>query len=474
MSWFGFSRSVPGIIVFIEFLSPRRKNNSFLMPTSLCSCFCCPKSTTKPAENVERPVDKLPRQEEEYVAASVPYGTLYAYGYNGQLPLQNRGRYKAFFRIEQRSIANGVQPVDELVLNSDDAKKAIAEHYTCTFGTSSLKKVVPFEPDKFTDMFQIGRSAESPVDFIVMDTVSGAEYTSESFATRSTISRFACRVIVDRNPPHSVSIYAAGFDAKRRIILGESVPQWRKEDTTCDGLTTNGVLIMHQKGDWGVGITPGAWREVSVAGDIYSLRQTRSAKEKGKKTSSTNILKDGTMVDLCGVVLIYRTPEGLEKAPTVEELIKKRDDINAKRPQCPVGLMTIRFPSNQVNQQQIDVHAIPHVYIHCGHVHGYHSWGKSHTMHESFDGDDRTCPICRESGPFISLKFGMEPAFYVDNGPLTHAFCPCGHVTSEETAKYWSKVPLPYGKDEFRAACPFCAKPLEGERGFVRLIFQTE
>eukprot|EP00794_Sanderia_malayensis_P015840 gene15840-17436_t len=452
------------------------------MPTSLASCFCCKKSSSK-APQPERPLDKLPsktkanlqpKQEEEYVPASVPYGTFFAYGYNGQLPLQNRGKYKTYFRVEQKSIPNGVKPVDPLASNSDDIKKASGEQYTCTFNAPGLKTVIQYEPDKHTDMFQFGRSAEHAVDFIVMDTVPGAEFISDSFATRSTISRFACRILVDRSPPHLISAYAAGFDAKKQIILGETVPQWRKEDNTCDGLTTNGVLIMHQKGDWGPGMLPGVWREVSVAGDVYGLRQTRSAKERGKKTSESNFLKDGTMVDLCGVVVLYRSPEGLEKAPTVEELIKKREDINAKRPQCPVGLMTIRFPSNQVNQQQIDVQSVPHIYIHCGHVHGYHSWGKLHSIHQSFDDDDRTCPICRESGPFIPLKFGVEPAFYVDNGPLTHAFCPCGHVTSEKTARFWSKVLLPYGKDEFRAACPFCAKPLEGEHGFVKMIYQTE
>ncbi len=61
------------------------------------------------------------------------------------------------------------------------------------------------------------------------------------------------------------------------------MPQWRKEDNTCDGLTTNGVLIMHQRGDWGFNVVPGVWREVSVGGDVYGLRQTRSAKERGKK-----------------------------------------------------------------------------------------------------------------------------------------------------------------------------------------------
>jgi len=328
--------------------------------------------------------------------------------------------------------------------------------------------------DKNTDMLQIGRSAEPQVDFIVMDTVPGEETISEKFASRSTISRFACRVLVDRNPPHTVRIFAGAFDSKNCIQIGENLPQWKKEDESCDGLTTNGVLLMHQNGEWNAAMKPGAWREVSVFGDIYSLRKTRSAKERGQFVSGNNFLLDGTMIDLCGVVLLFRTVEGLEKAPTVEELIKRRDDINAERPQCPVGLMTIRFPSNQVNQKQIDMHSIPHVYINCGHVHGYHSWGESHAQNENLDENDRICPICRESGPFIPLKFGMEPAFYVDHGPLTHAFCPCGHVTSEATAQYWSQVPLPYGKDEFRAACPFCAKPLEGEDGFVRLIFQTE
>lgn len=33
---------------------------------------------------------------------------------------------------------------------------------------------------------------------------------------------------------------------------------------------------------------------------------------------------------------------------------------------------------------------------------------------------------------------------------------------------------LPHGKDKFRAACPFCALPLDGPKGFVKLIFQTQ
>ena len=51
-----------------------------------------------------------------------------------------------------------------------------------------MKAITQFEIDKNKDMYQIGRSAESPVDFIVMDTVAGEEYISDTFATRSTIN----------------------------------------------------------------------------------------------------------------------------------------------------------------------------------------------------------------------------------------------------------------------------------------------
>ncbi|VDM06192.1 unnamed protein product [Schistocephalus solidus] len=36
----------------------------------------------------------------------------------------------------------------------------------------------------------------------------------------STVSRFACRINVNRNPPHEARIYAAGFDMQRNIFLG--------------------------------------------------------------------------------------------------------------------------------------------------------------------------------------------------------------------------------------------------------------
>ena len=36
--------------------------------------------------------------------------------------------------------------------------------------------IVEYKPDTETDMFQIGRSSEPPIDFVVMDTVPGEKH----------------------------------------------------------------------------------------------------------------------------------------------------------------------------------------------------------------------------------------------------------------------------------------------------------
>jgi hypothetical protein len=69
---------------------------------------------------------------------------------------------------------------------------------------------------------QIGRSSESPIDFVVMDTVPG-DKPGKIKVVRSTVSRFACRILFDRSNPRVVRIYAAGFDSSRNIVLGVSV-----------------------------------------------------------------------------------------------------------------------------------------------------------------------------------------------------------------------------------------------------------
>lgn len=122
-----------------------------------------------------------------------------------------------------------------------------------------------------------------------------------------------------------------------------------------DGLTTNGVLIMHPKGKFCGGTAEcGLWRETSLGGDVFSLRESRSAQQKGQPVSrndflhfssllpafsilfsnwfielhvllmhqtvlqikaESNVLQDGTLIDLCGATLLWRSAEGLQNSP---------------------------------------------------------------------------------------------------------------------------------------------------------------
>ncbi|RXM29820.1 E3 ubiquitin-protein ligase pellino-like 1 [Acipenser ruthenus] len=185
-----------------------------------------------------------------------------------------------------------------------------------------------------------------------------------------------------------------------------------------------------------------------------------------KVENETNELVDGSLVDLCGAALLWRTAEGLAHTPTVKHLEALRQEINAARPQCPVGFNTLAFPS--MKRKDVVDEKQPWVYLNCGHVHGYHNWGNK----EERDGKERECPMCRSRGPYVPLWLGCEAGFYVDAGPPTHAFSLCGHVCSEKTVTYWSQIPLPHGTHTFHAACPFCAQQLTGEQGYIRLIFQ--
>lgn len=72
----------------------------------------------------------------------------------------------------------------------------------------------------YSVVLKIGRSTESPIDFVVTDTIAGGQEGEETPITQSTISRFACRVVCERNPPYTARIYAAGFDSSKNIFLG--------------------------------------------------------------------------------------------------------------------------------------------------------------------------------------------------------------------------------------------------------------
>lgn len=66
----------------------------------------------------------------------------------------------------------------------------------------------------------------------------------------------------------------------------------------------------------------------------------------------------------------------------------------------------------------------------CNFIVGNHDWGQDKST------GARRCPMCLEQGAVVTLCMGCEPAFYVDFGPPTFAFNPCGHMATEKTVKY--------------------------------------
>ncbi|XP_046401812.1 protein pellino isoform X4 [Ischnura elegans] len=478
----------------------------------------------------------------------VKYGELVILGYNGFLPSGDRGRRRSKFVLYKRPAANGVKRSKHYVVKTPHSSQAILDttQHSISYTLSRNQAIiVEYMPDEDTDMFQIGRSSESPIDFVVVDTVPGGGDEKAGRVMQSTISRFACRILAERKDPRVARIYAAGFDSSRNIFLGEKATKWQSS-RGMDGLTTNGVLIMHPRGAFSGADPPttsppplvpaddmdlaatssegtettteetaacdapddpafqqqgtqpadmeaaecgspprplsqppppppprrnnvpewGVWREVSVGGGVFTLRESRSAQQKGHMVEGeTNILLDGTLIDLCGATLLWRSAEGLAKSPTKHHLERQIDELNAGRPQCPVGLNTLVIPRKvtlRINEKQQ-----PYVYLNCGHVQGHHDWGQDKDSPGA-----RRCPMCLEVGPVVTLIVGIEPAFYVDNGPPTFAFNPCGHMASEKTVKYWASVPIPHGTNGFDAMCPFCATPLAGFPGYAKLIFQ--
>lgn len=65
-------------------------------------------------------------------------------------------------------------------------------------------------------------------------------------------------------------------------LLQEKAAKWRTFDGQMDGLTTNGVLVMHPRNGFSQDSKPGVWREISVCGNVFTLRETRSAQQRGK------------------------------------------------------------------------------------------------------------------------------------------------------------------------------------------------
>ena len=174
--------------------------------------------------------------------------------------------------------------------------------------------------------------------------------------------------------------------------------------------------------------------------------------------------------------------------------------LNASKIECPVELKDLHFCTGLDADGDVDMGKdteIPFVCIECGHVQSNHGWKRR-------NGNGVSCyyPYCQKENCLVKLTLGIEPSFWVDCGPPTHAFIPCGHMTSEKTAKYnlwsssqhfgsvlltnnclflfswyydgsyWALISIPHGRDGLVAKCPFCSTLFaDGKKETVKLVF---
>uniref|UniRef100_A0A8C4R8Y8 Pellino n=1 Tax=Eptatretus burgeri TaxID=7764 RepID=A0A8C4R8Y8_EPTBU len=399
------------------------------------------------------------------------YGKLLVVGYNGSLPGGNRGRQRSRMPLYRRPTANGVKPI----LGSQawqQEKDSSQSGHSVSFGVPGHHPlVINYVRDDTTDMFQVGRSPEPPIDMVVSGRRQGDELGGVC-----TVSRFACRLICQRNPPHRVRLYAAGFDTSNSIFLGEKAPKWRGSSGEMDALTTNGVLLMQvpNSGERAV------WREVSVGGQVFPLSEMRSSRHpEALVRNETNELQDGSLIDLCGATLLWRSARESCSGPYLPH--HKSQNVP------PLSLST----SSAGSASQLEA------CLTCGHViqvqrvkrqewtscartlqlgamsdidYSIAKSGPSDVWHGQYRATER-CTTCLVQGNYSPLSLGCEAGLCVDDGPPTHAFVPCGHVCSGPTARFWATTGLPHGTQAFHAVCPFCGRQLTGEKGYVELCF---
>jgi hypothetical protein len=75
---------------------------------------------------------------------------------------------------------------------------------------------VDFIPDKHTDMYQIGRCINEVNDISIPGHVYDDNMLSSNNAGNyGSISRYACRIVCEREIPHRCFIYAGGFNLSK-------------------------------------------------------------------------------------------------------------------------------------------------------------------------------------------------------------------------------------------------------------------
>jgi hypothetical protein len=167
-------------------------------------------------------------------------------------------------------------------------------------------------------------------------------------------------------------------------------------DGTLDGIATLGVYV------WNPSVA--VWSEVTVKGSMLSTNPAYARERIRERCldEASNVLEDGSVISVGGCFFTFLGGEcSLQPIILPKKCASVIDALNARLPQCPVLLQTIRFslplPGNipqlryweSIKQSydvalrsssiesvkspasQLDSNPIPYVFPACGHVHGY-------------------------------------------------------------------------------------------------------
>jgi hypothetical protein len=223
-----------------------------------------------------------------------------------------------------------------------------------------------------------------------------------------------------------------------------------------------------------------------------------------------NLLVDGSLIDLCGATLLWRSAEGLAKGPVLllfnKSLIVylmclhwfvycRRLDIwkrwltswmqanrsvqsvwtrwccrESRLYHRPIRLLTFiwnvgTFRANITGGKKEKIeHAPSALKLALSHNSAWVSnqpfgWIANH-------------PRTRSIPAVIWLprkQSSMQSLFNLHTRPFL--YWSESYIIIKHNYRYWGAIPIPHGTNGFIGKCPFCATPLE-DRGFAKLIFQ--
>ncbi|OQR82829.1 hypothetical protein ACHHYP_15470 [Achlya hypogyna] len=431
------------------------------------------------------------------------YGELVVLGYSSYrvagkddpAKWQPVGAPNCHFRLMAKKAGNGLERGRALVATglgekastADAAKSSLrapaSQFVTIPVG-SSMHGLVEYVPNPGLDMFQIGRQPSRYNDISIPGPLYGAS---------GTISRFAARLVCDRQLPHRCRLFAGGFDASHTAsvpmsalkycaacgkwvknlscshipTLGPGLHEWKPSSCSTeadspavplDALTKNGVRIWvpEQK----------AWFEVSVNGFLYAIHDDLVTSSSFQRPTSGPVATEalvthGCIIDLGGVQVQFLSKHARRKAslsaPLLPSLITQLEALHV---QCPVQLQRLRF-----TKAGGDASETAHVFPACGHVFGY----------DARLAMGKCCPMCRTPGSMVLLKLTSGNGTKLQRAEERHCipdcvFNPCGHAVGAQCANHYASIRMPNGK----SICPLCAVALDAQRPFSKLYWHTD